>query len=103
MYNFAKQKDMNEMLDEFENMCQYCSKVEEIKLYTTESKIQVYDCEYELGMVLYYLDGQAVAYIDNEDTLVVLREKDNTKNMDIIEQITYELQKKIHVEFRSNA
>lgn len=101
MYNFAKQKDMNEMLEDFEH---YCEKVEEIKLYTTESKIDKYDCQYELGIILYYLQGEAVAYIDDEDALNILKQGiEFRKTLDIVEEITRELGEKIYLVFESNA
>lgn len=101
MYNFAKQKDMNEMLEDFEH---YCEKVEEIKLYTTESKIDKYDCQYELGIILYYLQGEAVAYIDDENALNILKEGiEFRKTLDIVEEITRELGEKIYLVFESNA
>lgn len=101
MYNFAKQKEMNEMLEDFEH---YCEKVEEIKLYTTESKIDKYDCQYELGIILYYLQGEAVAYIDDEDALNILKQGiEFRKTLDIVEEITRELGEKIYLVFESNA
>ncbi len=101
MYNFAKQKDMNEMLEDFEH---YCESVEEIKLYTTESKIDKYDCQYELGIILYYLQGEAVAYIDDEDALNILKQGiEFRKTLDIVEEITRELGEKIYLVFESNA
>lgn len=100
MYNFAKQKDIEEMLEEFEH---FCSRFEEVKLFTTESKIKKYNCVSELGIVVYYLDGEAIAYLDNnEETLYILeQELDAIKTLDILAEITHELQQKVYLELES--
>ncbi len=100
MYNFFLKKEMNEMLDEFEELC---SSVTEIKLNSTENKIQKYDCKNELGIIVYYLEGQAIAYVDDEDGLCLLKDKDDKKNVEILEEITCELQEKIYLEFDCDA
>lgn len=101
MYNFFKQKGMEKMLEEFEY---FCDKFEEIKLFTTESKIKKYTCVSELGIVVYYLDGEAIAYLDNdEEILYILEQKLNaTKTLDIVVEITHELQQKVYLELESN-
>lgn len=61
---------MNEMLDKFEKLCR---SVTEIKINTIENKIQKYDYKDKLGMLLYSLEGQAIAYVDDEDGLYLLK------------------------------
>ena len=100
MYNFALKKDMNKMLDEFEHLC---SSVKEIHLYATESKLEKYDCKSELGIVVYYLDSKAVAYLDDENTLYILKCVDGNKTLEIVEEITHELNERVYLEFDYNA
>ncbi len=70
MYNFFLKEEMNEMLDKFEKLCR---SVTEIKINTIENKIQKYDYKDKLGMLLYSLEGQAIAYVDDEDGLYLLK------------------------------
>ena len=94
------QKDMDKMLDEFVHLC---SSFKEIHLYVTESKVDKYDCKSELGIVLYYLDNKAVAYLDDENVLYILKGVDSNKTMDIVEEITHELNERVYLEFDCNA
>lgn len=99
MYNFALQKDMDEMLEEFEHLC---SDVKDIELDYEKEKIEKYDCISKLGIVIYYMHGKAVAYIDDEETLFLLKGVDDSKNIKILEEITHELDQKVYLEFDTN-
>lgn len=70
MYNFFLKEEMNEMRDEFEELCR---SVTEIKINTIENKILKYDYKDKLGIFLYYLERQAIAYVDDEDGLYLLK------------------------------
>lgn len=98
MYNFFKQKDMDEMLGEFEN---YCGSVENIDLYDLEP-LEKYDCNRELGIVLYYFNGEAVAVLYDNETLIFLDIFNDSTQIIITKIVVRELDKKLYVDFESD-
>ena len=106
MYNFALQKDMKKMLDEFEFLTEVETirvvYVDNLKATVIEKEIKKYDCMCDLGMAIYYMDGNAVAYLDDEDNLYILKDINNSKNMNVLEEVLYKLKKKVHIAFDTN-